>query len=162
MVQLLRSLEYRAPIQPVSSGTFANWAPAVAPSQRGIRAQANRCEPVEASREFSNTSPRTKSLVSAVLERSRRRSAPASRKVFEDSRGPNVTTLSHRQVRLSESQRRAILQDWKGGLGTLDVAAKHGVSRQTVWRITSRAKRLAQGESAARKEKAIALDAPAA
>ena len=117
---------------------------------------------MEASREFSNTSPRTKSLVSAVLERSRCRSAPASRRVFEDSRGPNVTTLSHRQVRLSESQRRAILQDWKGGLGTLDVAAKHGVSRQTVWRITSRAKCLAQGESAALKEKAIALDAPAA
>ena len=117
---------------------------------------------MEASREFSNTSPRTKSLVSAVLERSRCRSAPASRRVFEDSRGPNVTTLSHRQVRLSASQRRAILQDWKGGLGTLDVAAKHGVSRQTVWRITSRAKRLAQGESAALKEKAIALDAPAA
>lgn len=87
---------------------------------------------VDLRREFSHNLPRReKSLVRRVLEKTKKIDSEAAAEVFEDSRGPNVTRLRHRQIRLSDN-RACLVARYDSGESVKSLAQAFGIHRNTV------------------------------
>lgn len=101
-------------------------------SGRGAKPYTNDEDEVGLTGTFSNTRLGEKSLVGRVLEKATKTGSDAPSRVFEDPRGPNVTQLGYRQVRLSRQDRDRLIARYESGESVTALARAFGIHRNTV------------------------------
>lgn len=65
------------------------------------------------------------------MERVKKVGSDAPVGTFEDSRGPNVTRLRYRQVRLSDRERAWLVTRYESGESVMSLARAFGIHRNT-------------------------------
>jgi hypothetical protein len=90
-------------------------------------------------RQFSNSSPTTKSLVKRLLQRVGKTGQVRTDPKFEDARGPDVRQLRCVQRRLSPAEVEALLADYDAGGWVGELAKVYGIHRTTVSAHVARA-----------------------
>lgn len=116
-----------------------------------------RSDGVDLRRQFSNSSPATKSLVKRLAQRVGKTGAVRTDPRFEDARGLNVRELRCVQWRLSQPEVKALLADYEAGQQVGELARAYGIHRTTVSAHVARAGKTRQRLTEAQVEEAIRL-----